>query len=98
MKLSIKILEPLITEKTTNLVNKQNVYTFKVKKNTSSKSISSQVKKIFNVNVEDVRIVNMKGFVKTNAKSKTFYNKNNFKKAYVKIEKGQKIELFNTGE
>ena len=98
MKLSIKILEPLITEKTTNLVKKQNVYTFKVTKDTSSKSISSEVKKIFAVTVEDVRMVNMNGFVKTNAKSKTSYIKNKFKKAYVKVQKDQKIGLFDTGE
>ena len=98
MKLSIKILEPIITEKTTDLVKKQNVYTFKVTKDTSSKSISSEVKKLFNVNVEDIRIVNMKGFIKKNTKSKTSYIKNKFKKAYVNVKKDQKIKLFDTGE
>ena len=98
MNLSIKILKPLITEKTTNLVKKHNVYTFKVKKDASSKSVSSQVKRMFDVDVEDVRMVNMKGFVKINPKTKTSYIKNKFKKAYNKVKKGQKIELFDTGE
>ncbi len=98
MKLSIKILKPIITEKTTGLVKTQNVYTFKVSKDTSSKSISSEVKKLFNVNVTDVRMVNMDGFVKTNAKTKSSYMKNKFKKAYVKVQKDQKIDLFETGE
>lgn len=95
MKLSIKILKPIITEKTTDLVKKQNVYTFQVTNDASSKSISSEVKKLFNVQVEDVRMLNMNGFVKTNAKSKTTFIKNKFKKAYVKIQKDQKIDLFN---
>jgi len=98
MKLSIKILKPLITEKTTDLVKKQNVYTFEVLKDASSKDIVRDVKKLFDVNVEDVRMLNMNGFVKTNAKKKTTYIKNKFKKAYVKVQKGQKIELFNTAE
>ncbi|MDA1338120.1 MAG: 50S ribosomal protein L23 [bacterium] len=98
MKLSIKILKPIITEKTTDLVKKQNVYTFQVTNDASSKSISSEVKKLFNVQVEDVRMLNMNGFVKTNAKSKTTFIKNKFKKAYVKIQKDQKIDLFNIGE
>jgi len=98
MKLSIKILKPIITEKTTDLVKKQNVYTFQVTNDASSKSISSEVKKLFNVQVEDVRMLNMNGFVKTNAKSKTTFIKNKFKKAYVKIQKDHKIDLFNIGE
>lgn len=98
MKLSIKILKPIITEKTTDLVKKQNVYTFQVTNDASSKSISSEVEKLFNVQVEDVRMLNMNGFVKTNAKSKTTFIKNKFKKAYVKIQKDQKIDLFNIGE
>jgi len=98
MKLSIKILKPIITEKTTDLVKKQNVYTFQVTNDASSKSISSEVKKLFNVQVEDVRMLNMNGFVKTNAKSKTTFIKNKFKKAYVKIQKDHKIDLFDIGE
>ena len=98
MKLSIKILKPIITDKTTDLVKKQNVYTFQVTNDASSKSISSEVKKLFNVQVEDVRMLNMNGFVKTNAKSKTTFIKNKFKKAYVKIQKDHKIDLFDIGE
>lgn len=85
------LLAPRITEKSTRLSENSNQYVFKVTSDSNKTEIKDAVEKLFEVNVESVRIVNVKG------KSKTFKlragKRNDWKKAYVRVQEGQIIDF-----
>jgi len=60
------LLSPRMTEKSTRLAESSNQYVFKVTSDSNKTEIKAAVESLFEVNVESVRIVNVKG------KSKTF--------------------------
>jgi len=55
------LLEPRITEKSTRVSESSNQYVFKVTSDSNKTEIKDAVEKLFEVNVESVRIVNVKG-------------------------------------
>lgn len=85
------IKKPLVTEKGT-ILKEENKYVFAVSKNATKNDIKNAIKKLFNVTVEDVNTVNMYGKTKIDRRTGKFGRKSDWKKAYVKIKKGQKIE------
>jgi len=80
-----------MTEKSTRIGESSNQYVFKVTTDSNKKEIKDAVEKLFEVNVESVRIVNVKG------KSKSFKlrtgRRNDWKKAYVRVQEGQVIDF-----
>jgi large subunit ribosomal protein L23 len=80
-----------MTEKSTRVGESSNQYVFKVTTDSNKKEIKDAVEKLFEVNVESVRIVNVKG------KSKTFKlrpgKRNDWKKAYIRVQEGQVIDF-----
>ena len=85
------LLSPRMTEKSTRVGESSNQYVFKVTTDSNKKEIKDAVEKLFEVNVESVRIVNVKG------KSKSFKlrtgRRNDWKKAYVRVQEGQVIDF-----
>ena len=85
------LLAPRMTEKSTQVGESSNQYVFKVTTDSNKKEIKDAVEKLFEVNVESVRIVNVKG------KSKSFKlrtgKRNDWKKAYVRVQEGQVIDF-----
>ena len=85
------LLAPRMTEKSTRIGESSNQYVFKVTSDSNKSEIKDAVEKLFEVNVESVRIVNVKG------KSKTFKlrsgKRNDWKKAYVRVQEGQVIDF-----
>ena len=85
------LLSPRMTEKSTRIGESSNQYVFKVTTDSNKKEIKDAVEKLFEVNVESVRIVNVKG------KSKSFKlrtgKRNDWKKAYVRVQEGQVIDF-----
>ena len=85
------LLSPRMTEKSTMLGEKSNQYVFKVTTDSTKKEIKNAVEKLFEVNVESVRTVNVKG------KRKTFKlragKRSDWKKAYVRVQEGQVIDF-----
>ena len=85
------LLSPRVTEKSTRVAESSNQYVFKVTTDSNKKEIKDAVEKLFEVNVESVRIVNVKG------KSKSFKlrtgKRNDWKKAYVRVQEGQVIDF-----
>lgn len=81
---------PHISEKTARLQADSNHYVFEVSKDANKAEIKQAVEGIFKVNVEDVRVVNVKG------KRKSFRfrpgRQKDWKKAYVRVRAGQVIE------
>ena len=85
------LLAPRMTEKSTRIAESSNQYVFKVTSDSNKTEIKDAVEKLFEVNVESVRIVNVKG------KAKTFKmragKRNDWKKAYVRVQEGQVIDF-----
>ena len=72
------------------------LYTFEVDKNATKLQVAKAVAEKFNVKVLKVKIINVKGEVKSQKRVRKFYRTTGFKKAVVKIAKDQKIAIFET--
>lgn len=85
------LLEPRVTEKATQIADKNNQFTFKVVKNATKQEVKSAVEMMFEVEVDSVQLLNMKG------KQKRFGQKmgsrSDWKKAYVKLKPGFDIDF-----
>lgn len=86
------IIAPIVTEKTYQLANEQNKYTFKVHPDANKIEIKHAVEKLFKVKVAQVNTINVKPKKKRLGK---FEGKTvQWKKAVVTLVPGDKIELF----
>jgi large subunit ribosomal protein L23 len=85
------ILSPRVTEKSTSIGEDSNQYVFHVVNDASKTEVKGAVEMLFDVNVESVRIVNVKG------KNKSFRmrpgKRSDWKKAYVRVQEGQVIDF-----
>jgi large subunit ribosomal protein L23 len=85
------LLSPRVTEKTTLVGENGNQYVFHVVTDASKSEVKGAVEMLFDVNVESVRIVNVKG------KNKSFRmrpgKRSDWKKAYVRVQEGQVIDF-----
>ena len=85
------LLAPRVTEKTTMIGDQSNQYVFKVASDANKSEIKDAVETLFEVNVESVRTVNVKG------KSKMFKQRKgrraNWKKAYVRVQEDQTLDF-----
>ncbi len=90
-KLYSIIRAPRVSEKTARLQEVSNQYVFEVANDATKADIKVAVEKIFDVKVEAVNVVNVKG------KSKAFKNRTgrrgDWRKAYVKLAEGQSIDV-----
>jgi large subunit ribosomal protein L23 len=84
------LLGGVVSEKSAN-VAESNQVVFRVRTDASKPEIRRAVKLMFEVDVEDVRVVNIKG------KRKRFGamqgNRSDWRKAYVRLKEGQDIDL-----
>jgi large subunit ribosomal protein L23 len=81
---------PHISEKAT-LLAESGFYTFKVEKRANKNKVKEEVEKKYKVNVTDVRIVNIPS--KKRRVGKIEGKRSGYKKAIVKVKKGQSIDL-----
>jgi len=86
------LIRPLITERGTDLMQ-ESKFVFVVDKRANKIQIAQAVKEIFNVTVESVNTMNVKG--KTKRRGRTIGRTNSYKKAIVKLAEGQTIEFFS---
>jgi len=87
--------KPIITEKTMRLANELNQYTFAVSSNSTKIMVEQAIAKKFDVQVENVRILNILGKRVTFGKKRLSGKKSNYKKAIVTLKEGQTIEVFS---
>ena len=85
------IKAPIITEKSSDLAQKENTYVFSVSVKANKTEIKEAIEKLFNVKVESVNTVNVRPRKKRVGKYTGYTNK--VKKAYVKLQDGSSIEL-----
>jgi large subunit ribosomal protein L23 len=86
------LIRPLITERTTDLMA-EGKYVFVVDKRANKIQIADAVKEVFNVKVEKVNTVNVRG--KTKRMGRTSGKTASYKKAIVKLAAGETIEFFS---
>jgi large subunit ribosomal protein L23 len=86
------IRRPLITEKTTIQKDEANQVTFEVDRRANRIEIGRAVEKIFNVNVESVRTMHVRG--KTKRRGRTLGKRRDWKKAIVTLRPGERIDFF----
>lgn len=85
------ILGPVISEKSAQLGESAGHAVFKVVKDAQKPEIKAAVEKLFNVKVKCVQVLTVKGKTK-----RTRYGigvRNDWKKAYVRLEQGQDIDF-----
>ncbi len=85
------IQAPVVSEKSTLLADQQNKYVFKVKKTANKRSIKQAVELMFNVQVDSVDVLNVKG--KTKRFGRFMGSRSDWKKAYIKLKPGFNIDL-----
>lgn len=88
------LVAPVISEKSTRAAEKSNQAVFKVLRDARKPEIKNAVEKLFNVKVEGVRTLNVKG--KTKRFGQSMGVRSDWKKAYVTLAEGQEID-FMTG-
>ncbi|MBB1088383.1 50S ribosomal protein L23 [Lysobacter sp. SG-8] len=93
-KLYTIIRAPRVSEKTARLQEVSNQYVFEVATDATKADIKAAVEKLFDVKVEAVNVVNVKG------KAKAFRfrmgRRADWRKAYVKLADGQSIDVMAT--
>lgn len=86
------IRRPLISEKSTRLKEASNTVCFEVDRRANKIEIQRAVEKLFGVKVTDVRVANRKG--KWKRMGRFLGQRKNWKKAYVRLAEGEKLEFF----
>jgi len=85
------LLAPHITEKAAMVGESSNQYVFRVTTDATKPEIKQAVEHLFEVQVDDVRVVNVKG--KTKRFGARFGRRKDWKKAYVRVKAGQEINF-----
>ena len=96
------ILAPVVTEKTTEQMEVENVYTFIVSEDANKIEIGQAIERIWDVSVQDVRTMRYPGKARRSSMGRMSRNQGkgrraSFKKAVVKVAEGDQIELYEAG-
>lgn len=92
MRIQEIVRSPLVTEKSTTQREKGNVVTFEVDSRANKIQIKAAVEAQFKVKVADVRVARAHG--KLRRQGRFAGRRPDWKKAYVRLAEGQKLELF----
>jgi large subunit ribosomal protein L23 len=96
------LVRPVVTEKTTEQIENENVYTFIVNKDANKHEIARAVEKTWEVTVLDVRTMRYAGKAKRSILGRIHKNwalgrRPSFKKAVVQLAEGDHIEFYEVG-
>ena len=91
------IIKPIISEKMNNVAEKYNRYGFMVTREATKPEIKREIESVYNVKVVRVNTLIQRGKTSTrNTKAGIIVGqKNNFKKAYVFVDKEDKIDFYS---
>ncbi len=87
------IIEPVLTEKSMQLMQEQNKVTIKVRKNANKVEIKKAFEAVFGVKVTDVNISNVRS-TKTTRGGRYQGSIPGYKKAVVTVAEGEALDLF----
>jgi large subunit ribosomal protein L23 len=85
------IRAPRVSEKTARLQEMSNQYVFEVAKTATKADVKSAVEQLFNVKVEAVNVLNVKGKIKSFRSREG--RRGDWRKAYVRLAEGQTIDV-----
>ncbi|BCX80533.1 large subunit ribosomal protein L23 [Methylomarinovum caldicuralii] len=85
------LVAPVISEKSTRLADSENCFVFKVRRDATKFQVKKAVEQLFDVEVDEVRLLNMKG--KTKRFGRIMGKRPDWKKAYVRLKPGHEIDL-----
>jgi len=85
------LLAPVVSEKSSIAADSQRQFTFKVVADATKPEISKAVEMLFKVEVDAVRMLNVKG--KKKRFGKLMGRRSNWKKAMVRLKEGHDIEF-----
>lgn len=90
-RLTQVILAPVVSEKSTLVADKYEQVVFKVATDATKPEVKAAVELLFNVKVDSVQILNVKGKVKRFGRFTG--RRSDWKKAYVSLTPGQEIDF-----
>jgi large subunit ribosomal protein L23 len=90
------VLAPVISEKSTFVADKNNQVVFRVAQGATKPEIKAAVELMFKVQVDSVRVVNVRG--KGKRFGQTMGRRRHWKKAYVCLKEGQEINFAEPAE
>ncbi len=85
------VIAPHVSEKAARVATEGNQYVFRVRRDASKPEIRAAVEFLFEVKVDTVNVVNQPGKAKRFGRS--VGRRSDWKKAYVRLQEGQQIEL-----
>lgn len=85
------VLGPHVSEKTTNMSDANNQVVFRVRKDSNKADIRRAVELLFDVKVEQVQVVNVRGKIKRFGQESG--KRSDWKKAYVTLAEGHDIDF-----
>jgi large subunit ribosomal protein L23 len=86
------VVRPVVTERSTQDAEATSAYTFVVARDANKIEIRRAVETLFDVKVLDVRTMNYRG--KTKRVGRSTGRRPSYKKAIVKLAKGQEIDVY----
>ena len=86
---------PIVSEKSTNAAESSQQVVFEVLTDATKNEIKTAVESLFDVSVEGVQVINVRGKVKRFGK--TPGQRTNWKKAYVRLAEGDDIDFLGSG-
>jgi large subunit ribosomal protein L23 len=90
-RLAQVLVAPIVSEKATNVGEKNNQVLFKVLRDATKPEIKAAVELMFKVEVASVQTVNQKG--KTKRFGRSIGRRDHVKKAYVSLKPGQELNF-----
>lgn len=90
-RLMTVLLGPVVSEKSTNIAEKNNQVAFNVLQDATKAEVKAAVELLFSVQVESVNTINIKG--KQKRFGRFMGKRNNIRKAYVCLKEGQEINF-----
>jgi large subunit ribosomal protein L23 len=90
------VLGPHISEKSSVISEENNQVTFRVAGDATKPEIKQAIESLFNVQVKDVQVLNVKGKRKRNARGQ-YRTRPSWKKAYIRLEQGHEIDFAELG-
>ena len=86
------VLRPVVSEKSYDLIQDQNTYTFIVHPTANKTEIKQAIQRIFDVQVASVRTINRRG--KRKRQGWVTGRRPNTKRALIKLREGSSIDIF----
>ena len=86
---------PIVSEKSTNVADSGQQVVFEVLTDATKNEIKTAVESLFEVSVEGVQVINVRGKIKRFGK--TPGKRTNWKKAYVRLAEGDDIDFLGSG-